>query len=1199
MDLSASPSGGGDGDGSASTSDSEGDNGEDGVLIAKNTATAHSGSGGGVANYPPPKSKAKSKQTSGNKKHPTTHAAPHASASINDDGSSIAAQSSLDAHSSSSSGAGGRKSKSVTFAKKSSSSSSGSGSRSGITPASTLPLPSGESDRDRVSSISFLLHAQECDPSLDEFAPPPKRPSCFQRHVQTLACLCIILLLGVGFLAHVRWNVGPDTSVRSYFNGGAGGPVVAAQSSEAADAAAAKTLLHSHRLASAADRFEDDDLPPLPHFSPPPRRLRPDDADSLAITDVELPRDRSDPLHRPLTHAHAPVPRHIVSKGPHLPTTAELDAQARELLKGGLGVDDELHLGTTLDDSALKPSHALHTDVGLKGSASSIVDESDVEAELHRVEAEAAAEVAAAQRHRALPHPRASELHQMHSDLSALPKIHLDIDEAFKAHASHPKHTAATVAKAHEQFVSHPPQLDQPHPRLPVAHKARPAHPRFAARARHHRGAANPRHAHGYDVPQMVFDQSLKAREDDDDDTPGGPVTRAPAEEQEDHPFEAALVPAGGGSSALVEMQARFPLGVAALPPHALFPFGALASLASSSLVQATISPRGLFPYCLACERRCAHVVKSVEFFARNQQPQLMQVHAAATTSAVDAAATSKLRALGSNLSAFHRATAHLGHEDFHHLPRAHALRSKWSDAAGGSTLTTLQGDLHLGNFGVSSARTFHWNQRGFIAESSAQSMVFEINDFDAGFVSAEYWRDLIRLGSSIVFTMRENPARSDDGERRTYGQDQISAILQTMLKGYHDSIAAIASAASGSATGPSSHASLSSHSLSLATLPPDSPLISLLEKTARKRTRVAMLDRFAPRTPDGSTRHFAIGARGSKLEAVSPQEEREIHEAWPRMQQSLGIFARETLQDHRPSSSTPAPTAGAEHTFPPWVPLSARQVSGPFMASHILESRSSYFRLKSLARRVGSGLASRGARRYYALIEGPTPSADDDVILDLKQEGEAEWLHFIDPSALHRNAFYGSAGARVARAIHALLPGLMSPTPHASFATPDPHTAFVELHGLSDGAAPDLPELHSAAAATPPRHSSDSFLVRERSPWKRKLKPRKILRSHADWLSLAGSVGAALAAAHCRSDAHYDARFVPGYFSRGFLAAVPLSLRALWTQDLESAVWAEVARREGDYACWIEHAQNQEWSKNSPAAKDDEEEDDEEEDEE
>ncbi|MCA9707624.1 MAG: DUF2252 family protein [Myxococcales bacterium] len=46
--------------------------------------------------------------------------------------------------------------------------------------------------------------------------------------------------------------------------------------------------------------------------------------------------------------------------------------------------------------------------------------------------------------------------------------------------------------------------------------------------------------------------------------------------------------------------------------------------------------------------------------------------------------------------------------------------------------------------------------------------------------------------------------------------------------------------------------------------------------------------------------------------------------------------------------------------------------------------------RIKGISRRLGAGVSSYPARRYYVLVEGPTDAIDDDVLLELKQVFDA-----------------------------------------------------------------------------------------------------------------------------------------------------------------------------------------------------------------
>ncbi|MGG1519849.1 DUF2252 family protein [Paenibacillus oryzisoli] len=48
---------------------------------------------------------------------------------------------------------------------------------------------------------------------------------------------------------------------------------------------------------------------------------------------------------------------------------------------------------------------------------------------------------------------------------------------------------------------------------------------------------------------------------------------------------------------------------------------------------------------------------------------------------------------------------------------------------------------------------------------------------------------------------------------------------------------------------------------------------------------------------------------------------------------------------------------------------------------------KNAYFTMKDMSRVIEKGLGSIGVRRYFILVEGPTDSQDDDIILDVKQQ--------------------------------------------------------------------------------------------------------------------------------------------------------------------------------------------------------------------
>jgi uncharacterized protein (DUF2252 family) len=147
------------------------------------------------------------------------------------------------------------------------------------------------------------------------------------------------------------------------------------------------------------------------------------------------------------------------------------------------------------------------------------------------------------------------------------------------------------------------------------------------------------------------------------------------------------------------------------------------------------------------------------------------------------------------------------------------------------------------------------------------------------------------------------------------------------------------------------------------------------------------------------------------------------------------------------------------------------------------------YFAVKDIARRLDAGIGSLGVRRYYMLIEGPTASHDDDIILDVKQQGTPTGAAFLADGS-SQAGWYASPAERVVRAQQALL------------ANADDHLGWLELDGVS-------------------------YSVRERSPWDETFDVAD-LRSSDAFKALAEQWGTILATAHARADEDFDADFIP-----------------------------------------------------------------------
>lgn len=86
-------------------------------------------------------------------------------------------------------------------------------------------------------------------------------------------------------------------------------------------------------------------------------------------------------------------------------------------------------------------------------------------------------------------------------------------------------------------------------------------------------------------------------------------------------------------------------------------------------------------------------------------------------------------------------------------------------------------------------------------------------------------------------------------------------------------------------------------------------------------------------------------------------------------------------------------------------------------------------FAVKSVAQRLEAGTSTLGTERYYVLIEGPSADDDDDVILDVKVQGDpAPWATLGDAARRRLTAACPEPGQRVATAELAMLGARASP---------------------------------------------------------------------------------------------------------------------------------------------------------------------------
>jgi uncharacterized protein (DUF2252 family) len=152
-----------------------------------------------------------------------------------------------------------------------------------------------------------------------------------------------------------------------------------------------------------------------------------------------------------------------------------------------------------------------------------------------------------------------------------------------------------------------------------------------------------------------------------------------------------------------------------------------------------------------------------------------------------------------------------------------------------------------------------------------------------------------------------------------------------------------------------------------------------------------------------------------------------------------------------------------------------------------------SFFTVNDVAIRLFAGTGSLGKMRYYVLVQGESSSdADDDVILDVKQQGE--WptgLLFATAAerSAHRAAF-ANEGQRVMIAYKALSSDV------------DDTLGYVDIALDSGG--------------------TYAFSVRQRSPFKSTFAYADLKTSISDWTQMCKEWGKILATQHCRADSRF-----------------------------------------------------------------------------
>jgi uncharacterized protein (DUF2252 family) len=162
-----------------------------------------------------------------------------------------------------------------------------------------------------------------------------------------------------------------------------------------------------------------------------------------------------------------------------------------------------------------------------------------------------------------------------------------------------------------------------------------------------------------------------------------------------------------------------------------------------------------------------------------------------------------------------------------------------------------------------------------------------------------------------------------------------------------------------------------------------------------------------------------------------------------------------------------------------------------------------SYYTVKDVHQKFGSGTGSLGRLRYYVLIEGASSSTSDDVILELKQEAASN-VAIVDAGQLPAADYANNEGDRVAR------------TAKAQLINADVLTGYASINGLP-------------------------FYVHEKSPFAEDFDYTQ-LTSSSKFNTAMTYVGQALASAHALADNDYDSSVVPFSIEAEITSAVTSS---------------------------------------------------------
>jgi uncharacterized protein (DUF2252 family) len=190
-----------------------------------------------------------------------------------------------------------------------------------------------------------------------------------------------------------------------------------------------------------------------------------------------------------------------------------------------------------------------------------------------------------------------------------------------------------------------------------------------------------------------------------------------------------------------------------------------------------------------------------------------------------------------------------------------------------------------------------------------------------------------------------------------------------------------------------------------------------------------------------------------------------------------------------------------------------------------------SYYTVKDIRLKLGSGTGSLGRYRYYLLIEGPSSANDDDRILEMKQETSSA-VAIAAPGLLPSSVYGYNEGARVALATKAML------------SNTDPLVGYTTVNSLY-------------------------FFLHEKSPYQEDF-DYKLLTTKTKFLDAMGYAGKVVAKNHAISDQDYNSAIV-SYSVDKQVTDVVGSNTAAFKNEIVNFALDYATQVEYDYASFVD----------------------------